>query len=98
MNDLYLTRSELYNFFMNEFDYTTGEWGIASTFPTAITTDILWFIFTAVFVVYGIMSLIFVYHWNKYEIAAPLLFAGQTVYFAGSLLMLITAGLAIAAF
>lgn len=63
-----------------------------------ITQSMMWDFFSLFFIVYVFITLIFVYHWQRYETPGSLLFWGQVVYFVGSLLLLITAGMAVSAY
>lgn len=69
-----------------------------SDFHLDITQDFLWTVFTLFFMFYVFMTLIFAYHWHRYEVPGGLIFIGEVVYFTGSLLLIVTAGMAVSAF
>jgi hypothetical protein len=64
----------------------------------SVTEGVLWNIYTLFFVFYVFMSLIFVYHWHRYEGTGSFLFLGEVIYFIGSIVLMVVAGMAVAAF
>lgn len=67
-------------------------------FHINLSGDMLWNIFTLFFIFYVFMTLIFVYHWHRYDVGGGLLFVGEVIYFVGSLLLMVTAGMAVSAY
>lgn len=63
-----------------------------------ITEQTLWRFYTVFFVFYVFMTLIFVYHWHRYERHGSLVFVGEIIYFVGSIVLMVVAGMAVAAF
>jgi hypothetical protein len=85
-----LDRLSEFNFFGGT-DYSSGA-------VRVIDADLLWLIFTVVFLLYGLLTLVFAYHWHRYEIPGSWTFVGEIVYFVGSLALIMLAAMAIAAF
>ncbi|MEK7120802.1 MAG: hypothetical protein AAB840_01805 [Patescibacteria group bacterium] len=63
-----------------------------------ITENFLWNTFSIFFVFYVFMTLVFVYHWERYDTPGGFLFWGEVLYFAGSLFLIVTAGMAVSAY
>ena len=72
--------------------------GYLESFKFSITEGVLWNIYTLFFIFYVFMSLIFVYHWHRYEGTGSFVFVGEVIYFIGSIFLMVIAGMAIAAF
>lgn len=59
----------------------------ANSFIYGISANVLWIIFAAAVVVFGVLSFVFYYHWTKYEVSSQKAVAFTSLYF------LVTAGL-----
>ena len=57
--------------------------GLAKGFNFSITEGLLWNIYTLFFFFYVFMTLIFVYHWHRYEGNGSLVFVGEVIYLVG---------------
>lgn len=62
---------------------------LISDFVLNNTNNIIWFIFLIIFVFFLIYSLIFIYHWLKYETASSTIWLAMIVYFSVSFICLV---------
>jgi len=86
----------LYNIFMDT--RLTDIFNLGGNWSFVITEKVLWNIYTLFFVLYVFMTLIFAYHWHRYERAGSFVFLGEIIYFTGSIVLMVVAGMAVAAF
>jgi hypothetical protein len=58
----------------------------------SIPAEIWWIIFFVAILLFGILTIVLIYHWNKYSFHSPAIYITQIIYIIGIIAVMVLAG------